>query len=305
MQRLPSPSPALALPAGVPFSDPASVDAWDAWFRWREEGQLRDISIDATWQRVAIALSKAVPPDEAPHWEQRLRAALTSWCFLPDERILATAGTRRIGWTRELSGVINVAAAVRYPLSPRSNWDAAAYFASAQTGLCALRCAAALVSGPCAPVRLTLGVVGFADALALLDIPYASDRAIELARQVREHIRRAVASTRHAPASACAVAVEADDGNADSPGVIAVSGEPSHPRLALLANNLTDGLEPLNITDQQVRIDGSHRTLRSSGMALEFARRHSDAAHVKRLIEGAQATLEGRRAIYLAFGADT
>ena len=42
-----------------PFLDPVAVEAWDAWFRWREDGQLRDISVEATWERVAGALAQA------------------------------------------------------------------------------------------------------------------------------------------------------------------------------------------------------------------------------------------------------
>ena len=38
-----------------PFVSPVAVEAWDTWFRWRENGTLHDDTVDATWRRVASA----------------------------------------------------------------------------------------------------------------------------------------------------------------------------------------------------------------------------------------------------------
>jgi hypothetical protein len=46
------------------FMTPLAVETWDAWFRWRDRGQLRDRTIDATWERVATCLSR---DRSAPH----------------------------------------------------------------------------------------------------------------------------------------------------------------------------------------------------------------------------------------------
>ena len=55
---------------------------------------MQEPSIEATWDRVALAVSGA----EAHHhneWRERFRAILSDFRFLPGGRILASAGTSR------------------------------------------------------------------------------------------------------------------------------------------------------------------------------------------------------------------
>lgn len=71
-----------------------AVDIWDAWFRWREQGALRDLTVNATWDRVATALA-SIEPADATIWSERFTDAFRAWRLLLDERILATAGRGR------------------------------------------------------------------------------------------------------------------------------------------------------------------------------------------------------------------
>src|SRR5215467_4366586 len=80
-----------------PFLDPAAVDAWDEWFRLRENGELRDVSIESTWQRVARALAEP-EGSAAAQWSRRYFDAQAHWFFVLDERLLASAGTEHAEW---------------------------------------------------------------------------------------------------------------------------------------------------------------------------------------------------------------
>jgi ribonucleoside-diphosphate reductase alpha chain len=71
-----------------------SDHVWRTKYRWSEGGHMREPSIEATWDRVALAVSGA----EAYHqndWRERFRALLSDFRFLPGGRILAGAGTSR------------------------------------------------------------------------------------------------------------------------------------------------------------------------------------------------------------------
>ena len=77
-----------------PFSEKISEHVWRTQYRWSEGGHTQEASIEASWDRVALAVSGA----EAHHhneWCERFRAILSDFRFLPGERILASAGTSR------------------------------------------------------------------------------------------------------------------------------------------------------------------------------------------------------------------
>lgn len=61
----------------APFIDAAAVEAWDAWFRWRDD-ELHDLSIEDTWWRVAATLASAEAEPEACRWRSRFNRALSS-----------------------------------------------------------------------------------------------------------------------------------------------------------------------------------------------------------------------------------
>jgi len=78
----------------APFDAKISEHVWRTKYRWFEDGHTAEPSIEATWDRVALAVSGA----EAHHhneWRERFRAILSDFRFLPGGRILAGAGTSR------------------------------------------------------------------------------------------------------------------------------------------------------------------------------------------------------------------
>lgn len=78
----------------TPLREPISEHLWHTKYQWGEGGRIQESSIEATWDRVALAVSGA----EANHhneWRERFRAILKDFRFLPGGRILAGAGTSR------------------------------------------------------------------------------------------------------------------------------------------------------------------------------------------------------------------
>jgi ribonucleoside-diphosphate reductase alpha chain len=67
---------------------------WDTKYRWKEQGQVRDQTVECTWRRIARALASVEPSGRA-QWEQRFYSALEGFRFLPGGRIQAGAGTGR------------------------------------------------------------------------------------------------------------------------------------------------------------------------------------------------------------------
>jgi ribonucleoside-diphosphate reductase alpha chain len=75
-----------------PFSCDISRHIWDAKYRYRDAGKVKDATVEDTWLRVARALA-GVEACDRPQWEQRFFGALEDFKFLPGGRILAGAGT--------------------------------------------------------------------------------------------------------------------------------------------------------------------------------------------------------------------
>ena len=76
------------------ITEAISDHVWRTRYCWSEEGRVPEPSIEATWDRVALAVSGA----EAHHrddWREHFRAILNDFRFLPGGRILAGAGTSR------------------------------------------------------------------------------------------------------------------------------------------------------------------------------------------------------------------
>jgi ribonucleoside-diphosphate reductase alpha chain len=288
-------------PAGAVFTDLASVEAWDAWFRWREGGVLRDMSIDSTWQRVAGALASVESPEAAAEWTQRFHRAFANWTLLPDERVLAGAGCGRADWNDDLAAVVNVAAFVRLPLAPQATLDIAGFVDAAGVAVRALDDALTLTGRTDTPRSLRIGYSGFADALALLDIPYDSSAACELAADLARRLAEATTQASAALAverGACGNEARTRDGTRVRHETLTALQK--HPRLALLANNIADGVEPLPMLARDVRVDGRARSIRSHGYAIEYARRHADRRRVDRLLDRAAATLAAHAAVVAA-----
>jgi ribonucleoside-diphosphate reductase alpha chain len=161
------------------FTDARSVDAWDARFRWRENGDLRDVVVDDTWRRVAQALIRS-PHD---HNSEALRYfdAFSSWQLLPDPAVLALAGTGgRIDASSPLCVALNVSAFVQ-PGTPEPRLDIDALRIQAGLAVKLLEDCNIASSQPVGSGYVC--VIGFADALHQLGIPYCSDAASTLAKR--------------------------------------------------------------------------------------------------------------------------
>jgi ribonucleoside-diphosphate reductase alpha chain len=78
--------------ANDPFSCAISRHVWDAKYRYRDAGSVKDATVEDTWRRVARALASVEASGQA-QWEQCFYSALEDFKFLPGGRILAGAGT--------------------------------------------------------------------------------------------------------------------------------------------------------------------------------------------------------------------
>lgn len=278
----------------TPFVDAAAAEAWDAWFRWRDDTQL-DLSVDATHARVAQALAAAEPAHSAASFEKRLVDACSSWQLLLDERLLATAGTDRQHWADDnLVAVLNAASFARHRFTAHAHFDHAAFAQTAALAVHALDNALALAAphSDNTGSHVRVGLVGLADALAFLNLGYdsASARAEAhgIARTLAEGCYRAsvkLACDRGARREVADVArfqrimdslprdlvFDAERYGLRYAQLTAIT---SQKRLALLANNVADAVDPLPGTDHVYVLGApeSPRGLRSSGYAMTVAR---------------------------------
>jgi ribonucleoside-diphosphate reductase alpha chain len=79
-----------------PFAVTVSEQVWRTKYRWSDKGHMQEPSVEASWDRVALAVS-GVEPHHRNDWRERFRAILGDFRFLPGGRILAGAGTTRQG----------------------------------------------------------------------------------------------------------------------------------------------------------------------------------------------------------------
>lgn len=227
-----------------PFTSLAAVQAWDTWFRWRDCAGLHDTAIEDTWRRVTTALSV----HEDPGWRQSLLEAIARWQLLPDESILAHAGTRRRTSRKHTwHAVVNVAACLGGAMRAPATIDLMALRKAAAMAARALDNAVSM-AGVTRPPRLCIGLVGLADALALTGHAYDSDGA----RQQAVTVVRALAAGCWLP-SATVMLGRRGTGRSSHAAVggtreIMLTITP-HPRLALLANEVADGIDPLAAPD--------------------------------------------------------
>lgn len=268
------------------FIDPAAVEAWDAWFRLRDGTRLRDTTIGRTWQRVADAIGG----------DARLRddlfAAMTSWRILLDERILAQAGTPAPYWPADPGAVVNAAVFVRDAGLPGAHFDTERFAESVALALRVLDAALSHSAVSFMAPQPSVGVIGVADALALLDVRYASAMALALARDIGRALAEGcleanVALARdHGMRVALTAALRARVCGRGAPAGLVADAErhglrhanplvlTPRPRLALFANNVADGLDPLAADDLVLRFPPDGRSVRSRG----YARTRAQAA---------------------------
>ena len=65
---------------------------WRVHYQWHVPGQIPESSIAATWDRVALAVSKA-ETQQPDVWRQRFHSILQDFSFLPSSQVLSGAGT--------------------------------------------------------------------------------------------------------------------------------------------------------------------------------------------------------------------
>lgn len=248
-----TPARTASRPRVPAFTNAASAEAWDAWFRWRDGDDLRDLTIESTWERVARALAER---GGAPERFAAYLRAFSEWRLLPDASVLRHAGTAGNDWPLDSpTATLNLAAFVQHPLTPHAALDEAQLGETSRLARCLVDDAAS----DAARRRGTVALVGIGDALAMLGLRYDSDearaRAARIARIVAEAARPA----------------------GDSRGGVAVElGR--QPRLALLANATSEGADP--VKDEYVLrwADRGDRITRVLGPALTLRRerRHAD-----------------------------
>lgn len=243
------------------FTHPAAVDAWDQWFRWRDADCLRDRTVDATWLRVA----ESVAPAGGDHarWVLRYLDAFSRWQLVPDERLLAGAGTgMAMAHLHAPTAMLNAAAFIVAPGTAQARLDEDGFVATAALAVRLLD-DALLATGSRVDGEgiLRIGLIGFADALNLLGLDYGDRRAPAFAARLghlldhgtldgltglvaerggtqvtRDYLRRL--KTRGSP---CELVQRLAQAGTRHQRLTAI--EP-HPRLAQLANDASDALEP-------------------------------------------------------------
>lgn len=310
------------------FIDLAAVEAWDAWFRWRQaSGELRDISIRDTWRRVARALAGAEHEAQPAAFERQLYEAFDSWRLLLDETLLATAGTGVVSWPDDgLVAVLNLAAFVRLPGTPDASIDWGEIEATADLAVQALDNAMmlALPVSAVPGLHMRIGVIGLADALFLLGERYGSSYGRRLGhdmaqcvatgclrgslRMMRERGARCELSRQSTLGYKLRQISETLAEEAARSGLrhARLTAITSQPRLALLANNVADAIDPLAVRGGTYRIDNgiTSRTVASLGYAFECLRRRnasmpSPFAAPKIAMESNEAQMEMRAAMQM------
>lgn len=171
------------------FTDPQAVELWDNCFRWRSRNQLRDRTIDATWQRVAAAVT-APEGQHRAYWRSRYAFAFCRWQILPDSRLLRFAGTDMpVPLLCDPVAVVNAGAFVTEPQTRHARFDHVRFSAAAEVAVRLLDDAVVTFGIENeSPMRLGVGLIGLADALGALGLPYDSARAPLIAQSIAQSL---------------------------------------------------------------------------------------------------------------------
>lgn len=160
------------------FAHPRSVEVWDAWYRWREDAALRDVTVDDTWWRVAKTAA-AAETQQGLLWAHRFFSAFSRWRMLPDERLLCHAGTAVPPENLAAPvAVLNAAAFVRMPLQTYTYFDRDLFLDMAALAVRFLDDALETFDPNARTSGLRVGIIGLNDALRLLRLPCGSAEAV-------------------------------------------------------------------------------------------------------------------------------
>ena len=146
------------------FSNRLAEEIWTSRYRFVAPEGAPELSIDATWARVARVLA-AVEPEAQAAWEGRFADALADFRFLPGGRILAGAGTGR----RVTLCNCFVMGQIEDTLD--------GVFAALHEGALTMQQARTARASR----RLGLGITGLADALIMLGLRYDGEAARRVA----------------------------------------------------------------------------------------------------------------------------
>lgn len=274
------------------FVDPAAVEAWDAWFRWRDGSELHDVTVDTTWSRVTQALCALETGLPARH-EQLVGDAISSWRLLVDPRILAGAGRPQFVWPSEdLCTAVNLARFVSLPFTPKAAFQRHALAATVSLAVRLIDNVRAAAPQPVTSPRLS--IVGLADTLAMLGLDYASDRGATAATQIARDFARAaldasceLARERGNRADMCSIdrALERVAAFGDSAELAErirrhglrlapLTALDVQPQLALVANNVADSIYPLRgeRATYTIRNADGERRITAAGFAITLWR---------------------------------
>lgn len=274
----------IALTPRTRFVDPRAVDIWDSRFRWRSGDQLRDRTIDATWSRVATALTESAN-DEQAYWRSRYTLAFGQWQVLPDPTLLRFAGTDMpVALPREPSAMVNAGVFVIDPRTRHARFDHQRFSVAAALAVRILDDASiTFLPDDDAPMRFGIGLIGLGDAIGSLGLRYDSPHSPVIAQDISRSL-----------AMGCllgSLQLVAERGNRRSSGhrsladlwrhrelsqalAAAVARNHRHecltriacqPELACLANLASDSLEPAG--------DFAEASTDAQAMALQTARR--------------------------------
>ena len=247
------------------FTQTDAVEAWDAEFRWRAAGKLRDVTIDDTWWRVADHAASA-EGIEAGLWSHRFVDAFARWRLLPEERILRSAGTdTALDVPAVPAAVLNAAAFVVKTPGAGTYFDRDRFVATAALAVRFLDDVAGAAGMQPPPSRLRIGLIGLADALKALELSYSLTdgryQAAQFARALAEGCLRGSIDLaeergpRIAPETCraridCLRRRQMPDWLVERALRIGMYHESltaihSHPFLARLANGVADAIDPL------------------------------------------------------------
>lgn len=240
------------------FTTAIAVDTWDTHFRWRVGDDLRDRTIDATWQRVASAVVGAEGNDAAK-WEQRFVEVFRDWRMVPDARLLKWAGTGAASIRFDNPrATLNLGAFVVRRQASHPCFDYEAFSDTAALAVRFLDDAWLTYGGKPSTSAICVGVMGFADALAALGYFYISEHACEFASTLGETLSTACSKSSlqlMRERGSCRPVSGTERCEAACSSCQASGNVLQHPRttaihaqhlIALFANNASDALDPLS-----------------------------------------------------------
>lgn len=173
------------------FGSRNAAEVWDAEFRWREAGRLRDVTVDDTWNRVADALAAAGGGMDAAARARTYAQRFARWRLLPSAALLATAGTGAPLQRLEEPHVVLNCAAFAAEGGADAGIDWGAFEDAARLAVWLLDDAALAIGGRCPGAWV--GLIGLGTALVRRGIGYDTAPARELAMRFARCLGVAIA----------------------------------------------------------------------------------------------------------------